>query len=186
MLALRQATLNHVWEHQLFRMTVITLSVANVNKIFKQVNIHKAAGPDGLSGRVLKACADQLASVFTDLFNLSLTVCNTYMFQADHHSPCAQEHQGNMPKWPPTRSTHVCSHEVLWKAGHGSHQHPYSSNPRHTEHLPLQQDPGLPDGMPPVVRVGNTTATLTLNVGWGPQGCFYRLSNWVRQSDGLY
>ena len=48
---------------------VITLLVADVSKTFKQVNIHKAAGPDGLPGCVL----DQLASVFTDIFNLSLT-----------------------------------------------------------------------------------------------------------------
>ena len=52
---------------------MITLSVANVSKTFKQVNIHKAATPDRLPGRVLRACADQLASVFTDIFNLSLT-----------------------------------------------------------------------------------------------------------------
>jgi hypothetical protein len=52
---------------------VITLSVANVSKIFKQVNIHKAAGPDGLPGHVLRAWADQLESVATDIFNLSLT-----------------------------------------------------------------------------------------------------------------
>jgi hypothetical protein len=39
----------------------------------KQVNIHKATEPDRLPGCVLKACADQLASVFTDIFNLSLT-----------------------------------------------------------------------------------------------------------------
>ena len=38
---------------------VITLSTANVRKTFKQVNIHKAAGPDGLPGRELRACADQ-------------------------------------------------------------------------------------------------------------------------------
>ena len=37
---------------------VITLSVADVSKTFKQVNIHKAAGPDELSGRVLGACTD--------------------------------------------------------------------------------------------------------------------------------
>jgi hypothetical protein len=49
---------------------VITLSVADVSKTFKQVNIHKDEGPDGLPGHVLKACADQLASVFTDIFNL--------------------------------------------------------------------------------------------------------------------
>ena len=52
---------------------VITLSGANMNKTFKQVNIHKATGPDRLPGHVLKACADQLSSIFTDIFNLSLT-----------------------------------------------------------------------------------------------------------------
>ena len=51
---------------------VIMLSVANVSKTFKQVNIHKAAGPDRLPGRVLLACADQLADVFTDIFKMSL------------------------------------------------------------------------------------------------------------------
>jgi hypothetical protein len=52
---------------------VVTLSVADVSKTFKQVNIHKAAGPDVLPGCVLRTCADQLASVFTDIFNMSLT-----------------------------------------------------------------------------------------------------------------
>ena len=33
---------------------VITLSVADVSKTFKQVNIHKAAGTDGLPGRVIR------------------------------------------------------------------------------------------------------------------------------------
>jgi hypothetical protein len=51
---------------------VITLSIADVSKTFKQVNIHKDAGPDGLPGRVLRACADQQAGVFTDIFNMSL------------------------------------------------------------------------------------------------------------------
>ena len=41
---------------------VIKLSAADVSKTFKQVNIHKVAWPDGLRGRVLRACADQLAS----------------------------------------------------------------------------------------------------------------------------
>ena len=52
---------------------MITLSVADVSKTFKMVNIHKAAGPDRLPGGVLKASADQLASIFTDIINLSLT-----------------------------------------------------------------------------------------------------------------
>ena len=52
---------------------VITLSTADVSKTIKQVNIHKSAGQDGLPGHVLQACAYQLASVFTDIFNLSLS-----------------------------------------------------------------------------------------------------------------
>jgi hypothetical protein len=52
---------------------VFTLSVAHASKSFKQVNIHKAAGPDGLPGHILRACAHKLASVFTDMFRLSLT-----------------------------------------------------------------------------------------------------------------
>ena len=51
---------------------MITLSKADVSKTFKQVNIHKAMRPDGLPGCVLRACADHLADVFTDIFNMSL------------------------------------------------------------------------------------------------------------------
>ena len=51
----------------------ITLFTADVSKTFKQVNIHKAGGPDGLPGHALRACVDQLASIFADIFNLSLT-----------------------------------------------------------------------------------------------------------------
>ena len=52
---------------------VIKHSIADVSKTFKQVNIHKAVWPDGLPGRVLRACTDQLVSIFPDIFNLSLT-----------------------------------------------------------------------------------------------------------------
>ncbi len=36
------------------------------------INTHKAPVPDGVRGQALKVCADQLAGVFTDIFNLSL------------------------------------------------------------------------------------------------------------------
>ncbi len=52
----------------------LTLSVADVTRSFKRVNIRKAVGPDGIPGSVLKACAFQLAGVFTDIFNLSLSL----------------------------------------------------------------------------------------------------------------
>ncbi len=50
----------------------LSLSVVDVTQSFKRVNIRKAVGPDGIPGCVLKACAFQLAGVFTDIFNLSL------------------------------------------------------------------------------------------------------------------
>ncbi len=52
----------------------LTLSFADVTRSFKRVNIRKAVGPDSIPGRVLKACAFQLAGVFTDIFNLSLSL----------------------------------------------------------------------------------------------------------------
>ncbi len=52
----------------------LSLSVVDVTRSFKRVNIRKAVGPDGIPGRVLKACAYQLAGVFTDIFNLSLSL----------------------------------------------------------------------------------------------------------------
>ncbi len=38
----------------------------------KRVTIKKAAGPDGITGRVMRSCADQLAGLFTSIFNESL------------------------------------------------------------------------------------------------------------------
>ncbi len=36
------------------------------------MNVRKPAGPDGITGRVLRSCADQLAGLFTSIFNESL------------------------------------------------------------------------------------------------------------------
>ena len=51
----------------------LSFSVADVSKTFKRVTPHKAAGPDGIPCSVLRACTDQLAGMFTDIFNLSLS-----------------------------------------------------------------------------------------------------------------
>ena len=50
-----------------------SFSEADLIKTFKRVNPRKAAGPDSIPSCVLRACADQLAGVFTDIFNLSLS-----------------------------------------------------------------------------------------------------------------
>ncbi len=52
----------------------LSISVADVTRSFKRVNIRKTVGPDGIPGHVLRACTFQLAGVFTDIFNLSLSL----------------------------------------------------------------------------------------------------------------
>ncbi len=49
----------------------ITLSEDDVRRELRRVNVRKAAGPDGITGRVLRSCADQLAGLFTSIFNES-------------------------------------------------------------------------------------------------------------------
>ncbi len=67
----------------------ITLSEDEVRRELKRVNVRKAAGPDGITGRVLRSCADQLAGLFTSIFNESLaTSVDPTSFKKCHH-PCA-------------------------------------------------------------------------------------------------
>ncbi len=55
----RQRSNNHVSEDE-------------VRRALKRVNVRKAAGPVGITGRVLRSCTDQLAGLFTSIFNESL------------------------------------------------------------------------------------------------------------------
>ncbi len=48
---------------------VITVSEDEVRRELKRVNVRKAAGPDGITGRFLRSCADQLAGLFRSIFN---------------------------------------------------------------------------------------------------------------------
>ncbi|TKS65503.1 RNA-directed DNA polymerase from mobile element jockey [Collichthys lucidus] len=50
----------------------LSLSPTDVHTALSRIKAHKAAGPDGIPGRVLRACAEQLTGIFTDIFNLSL------------------------------------------------------------------------------------------------------------------
>ncbi len=53
-------------------VSTLSVSVVDVTQSFRWVNIQKAVGSDGIPGHLLKACAHQLAGVFTDIFHLSL------------------------------------------------------------------------------------------------------------------
>ncbi|KAK3557255.1 hypothetical protein QTP70_026081, partial [Hemibagrus guttatus] len=52
---------------------VLCLSTADVKRTLCRVNTWKSAGPDNIPGRVLRECAEQLADVFTDILNISLS-----------------------------------------------------------------------------------------------------------------
>ncbi len=49
------------------------MSEDEVQRELKRVNVRKAAGPDGITGHVLRSCTDQLAVFFTSIFNESVT-----------------------------------------------------------------------------------------------------------------
>ena len=54
------------------------VTIADVRAAFSKVNPRKATGPDRVPGRVFRSCVDQLAGVFTDIFNhLSLQQSET-------------------------------------------------------------------------------------------------------------
>lgn len=56
-------------------VNTFTISEHDVRRAFRRVDTRKAAETDSVSGRVLKACDDQLAPGFTEIFNLSLKQC---------------------------------------------------------------------------------------------------------------
>ncbi len=69
---------------------VITMSEDEFRRELKRVNVRKAAGSDGITGRVLRSCADQLAGLFTSIFNESLaTSVVPTLFKKIYHHPCA-------------------------------------------------------------------------------------------------
>ncbi|KAK3562739.1 hypothetical protein QTP86_006521 [Hemibagrus guttatus] len=53
--------------------TPLTVSSAEVRTALTKTNPQKAAGPDNIPGRALMVCSLELANMFTDIYNLSLT-----------------------------------------------------------------------------------------------------------------
>ncbi len=78
-------------------VSALSLSVADVTQSFKRVNICKAVFPDGIPDRVLRACAFQLAGVFRDIFNLSLSLSVVpSCFKKIHHCAHTEERYNHM------------------------------------------------------------------------------------------
>ncbi len=53
----------------------LKISEDDVRQVFIKNKRRKAPGPDGVSPACLKSCADQLAPIFTQIFNRSMELC---------------------------------------------------------------------------------------------------------------
>ncbi len=82
----------------LFLTPAIQISEDEVCQVFRKQKRKKEPGPDSVTSACLKSCADQLAPIFTKIFNRSLksTVRSPFMLQMLHHHPHPKETQ-NLP-----------------------------------------------------------------------------------------
>ena len=53
-------------------LPLMTVTAGQVKRQLERLHHQKAAGPDGISPRILKTCASQLSPVLQHLYNLSL------------------------------------------------------------------------------------------------------------------
>ena len=54
------------------QMSNIHITQNGINKLLSNINPHKASGPDGIHGKVLKECKDNISPILTIIFNKSL------------------------------------------------------------------------------------------------------------------
>ncbi len=173
------------------------MSEDEVRRELRRGNVRKAAGPDGITGSVLRSCADQLAGLFTSIFNESLA---TSLVPTPKHI-CSSIPATLDPlqfAYRPNRSTDDAISQVL----HSSLTHIDSKNGNYVRLLFIDyssafntivptklavklSDLGLNTSLcdwiqdflttrPQVVKVGQSTYSITLNVG-APQGCVLSL-----------
>ncbi len=73
----------------------IQLSEEEVGRCLSRIKPNKAPGPDGLRGRVLKSCAQQLRGVITQLFQTLLDRCTfPNQWKKKHNNTCTQNPEG--------------------------------------------------------------------------------------------
>ncbi len=99
-------------------LPALKVCVEDVNRVFRK---QKSSGPDDTSPACLKVCADQLAPIFTKIFNRSLELCEV---------PCCFKRSTiiPIPKKPQITglnnyrdvASHVCGHDITWEIGPGT------------------------------------------------------------------
>ncbi len=98
-------TFMHRWNTDPAIKAVLTpdglpLTLSTIDMCATLVNVHKAAGPDGIPGRVLRACAEQLAEVFTNIFQPLFDPSHcSQLHQNSHHCTCDKTCLCSCPQW---------------------------------------------------------------------------------------
>ncbi len=97
----------------------IQISEDEVRQVFRKQKRKKAQGTDCVTPVCLKSCADQLAPIFTKIFNRSLELCEVPSLQTLHHHPYPKEIQNCRTKLLQACGFSICGHEVIWKTAAG-------------------------------------------------------------------
>ncbi len=77
---------------------LLSVSVADVPRLLRCVNIRKAAGPHSIPGRVLKTCTHQLAGVFMDILT-SPFPCLLFPNVSKHPPLCQYKRHPKLFAW---------------------------------------------------------------------------------------
>ncbi|KAK0146536.1 hypothetical protein N1851_014143 [Merluccius polli] len=83
------------------KSTPFSITQEDVRSVFKRNKVNKSPGPDGITGRLLKCCSEQLCGVFADIF---------LMFLEQRRVPKAWKERGCTGKkvWEPLLYTNDC------------------------------------------------------------------------------
>ncbi len=91
-----------------------------VCQVFQKQKRKKAPGPDGVTPACLISCADQLAPIFTKIFNRSLELCEVLScFKHSTIITIPKKSKNYRTTWLQACGSNVCCHEVIWKTGAG-------------------------------------------------------------------
>ncbi len=100
-------------------LPALKVCVEDVNRVFRK---QKSSGPDDISPACLKVCADQLAPIFTKIFNRSLELCEVpCCFKRSTIIPIPKKPKiTGLNNYRPVASR-VCGHDIIERLVLGHH-----------------------------------------------------------------
>ena len=85
--------------------------IDTVRTILRDVTVNKACGPDGISARIVRECAEELAMPLVVLFNASLVA--GHISETVEAGKCGSHPQKGQREGPPKLSISV-THVIVW------------------------------------------------------------------------